>query len=418
MTTNVELNYVKDLARKYMEMASGEEMNMRRKRWRDLYSLKKPDRPPIVCLDADWGQVTQEDMVCTDSVYRSLEATFKSRLCVFGMGDDTVFYPYIVVRHPWDRNILYWSAMWNWGVDFPGNQCKETGSVSLFIDPPIKDEKDLAKIHVPDAVEAIRLEKQELTEQKRVYDDIFQGIIPVRIVFTYCPVLGHLASLMMGLETLMIKMAQEPDFVHALMNILQKAELQFLDQFDQARSWTGESNCHGNGPNMFPESVKTTPADVPWQASDLWGRTESQEFQLASPAMTDEFLVTYQKPIMERFKYTEYGCCEDLTRKLDAVMKISNLRAIVNSPWTDLKTMADKCRDQYVIVWRQPFSEIMSAKDDHDIRADVERGLKITRGCFRSVFCRDVNWNEVDNPPHRIRMWIREAKRAAEMYSD
>ena len=254
--------------------------------------------------------------------------------------------------------------------------------MSLFIDPPIKDEKDLAKIHVPDAVEAIRLEKQELTEQKRVYDDIFQGIIPVRIVFTYCPVLGHLASLMMGLETLMIKMAQEPDFVHALMNILQKAELQFLDQFDQARSWTGESNCHGNGPNMFPESVKTTPADVPWQASDLWGRTESQEFQLASPAMTDEFLVTYQKPIMERFKYTEYGCCEDLTRKLDAVMKISNLRAIVNSPWTDLKTMADKCRDQYVIVWRQPFSEIMSAKDDHDIRAERRARLEDHTGMF------------------------------------
>jgi hypothetical protein len=134
--------------------------------------------------------------------------------------------------------------------------------------------------------------------------------------------------------------------------------------------------------------------------------------------MTDEFLVEYQKPIMERFQYTEYGCCENLTKKLDNIMKIRNLRAIVNSPWTDLTTMAEKCRDKYVIVWRQPFWEIMHARDDNDIRADVERGLRITRGCFRSIFCRDFNINMMNDPQQRIRTWIREAKRAAEKYAD
>jgi len=134
--------------------------------------------------------------------------------------------------------------------------------------------------------------------------------------------------------------------------------------------------------------------------------------------MTNEFLVDYQRPILERFKYVEYGCCENLTKKLDAVLTIPNLRAIVNSPWTDLETMVEKCRSRYVIVWRQPFWEIVNARDERDVRTDVARGLRITQGCFRSVFCRDVNWDMVSDPQQRAQTWIREAKRAAEQYAD
>jgi len=38
-----------------------------------------------------------------------------------------------------------------------------------------------------------------------------------------------------------MNVARKPEFVHALMKILQEADLRFLDQFDEMRLWTDES---------------------------------------------------------------------------------------------------------------------------------------------------------------------------------
>ena len=41
-------------------------------------------------------------------------------------------------------------------------------------------------------------------------------------------------------------------------------------------------------------------------------------------------------------------CCEDLTRKLDAVLTIPNLRRVSISPWADVAACAARLRDKYV----------------------------------------------------------------------
>lgn len=60
-----------------------------------------------------------------------------------------------------------------------------------------------------------------------------------------------------------------------------------------------------------------------------------------------------RKPIIEKFGLSAYGCCENLTHKIDGVLSITNLRIFVCSAWTDLQTVLDKVQDKYCIMWRQ-----------------------------------------------------------------
>ena len=59
-----------------------------------------------------------------------------------------------------------------------------------------------------------------------------------------------------------------------------------------------------------------------------------------SPKFHDEFLFQYQIPIMEHFGLVHYGCCEDLTRKIDMLRQLKNLRSIAVTPAANLRKCA------------------------------------------------------------------------------
>jgi len=66
--------------------------------------------------------------------------------------------------------------------------------------------------------------------------------------------------------------------------------------------------------------------------AQLWGYMAAQEFTAVSPAMHEEFLLRYQLPILKQFGLVAYGCCEDLTKKIDMLRQLKNLRDIAVTP--------------------------------------------------------------------------------------
>ena len=416
MTRKEEWNYIRELARNYMEIAQSKEMFARGKRWNDTYMLKKTERPPIICEPP--SVIREDELKCTNETCRKLELHFRSHLTNYELfADDCVFYPYyaILFQYPLDDEF-------DWGVEFIKGFSDGKTSRNLYAGPPIKEQKDLKKIRVSNVMEGIQNKKRELLNNPdyQTTEELLHDIMPTKFMFSFFSWIGGIAAKMMGMTELLMNMMTKPDMVHRLLGIIQENELHILDTLEQNGIFSEESNCRltASALNPFAESLKTTPSAVPVKLGDLWGRFESQEFQLVSPQMTNEFLFEYQKPIMSRFRYIGFGCCENLTKKLDYLIQIPNLRVVVNSPWTDLKTTVEKCRDNYTILWRQPFSEIMFAKSDDDIRKDLERGLQITRGCYRAILCQEVNWSLVQNPVRRAKKWIEEARRSAEKYAD
>ena len=76
------------------------------------------------------------------------------------------------------------------------------------------------------------------------------------------------------------------------------------------------------------------------RARDMWGFTESQETVHVSPAMYEEFVFPYEKPIMERFGLNCYGCCEPLHGRWHVVQRHPRLRRVSCSPWVNVEKMA------------------------------------------------------------------------------
>jgi hypothetical protein len=148
--------------------------------------------------------------------------------------------------------------------------------------------------------------------------------------------------------------------------------------------------------------------------NDLWGHTESQEFQEISPAMWEEFLLSYQIPILEKFWLTSYGCCENLTRKIDGVLRIPNLRIFVSSAWTDLSKVAETVGDKYTIMWRQKATDVVF-NDLDSIRKHLEEGMKIVKDCYVQIVLRELQ--TLDGKPNRLKEWASIAKEITAKYA-
>ena len=60
----------------------------------------------------------------------------------------------------------------------------------------------------------------------------------------------------------------------------------------------------------------------------------------------------YERELLAPFGLTGYGCCEDLTRKLDDVFTIPHLRRISISPFADVDRCAEKLKGAYIYSWK------------------------------------------------------------------
>jgi hypothetical protein len=120
--------------------------------------------------------------------------------------------------------------------------------------------------------------------------------------------------------------------------------------------------------------------------------------------MHDEFLLQYQLPILEHFGMVAYGCCEDLTRKIDMLRQIPNLRRIAVTPRADIAACAEQIGNDYVISWRPNPAEMVCCGFDEDrIRRITREGLEACRGLNVDITLKDID--TVQNDPSRLARW-------------
>lgn len=397
---------VRDLARRYAEIANSPEQRLAQQRWRDTYMLRKADRAPV-WLNPDqpvWREFIPEDsLVCQDPLCRSIEAQLRRSLLHADFGDDAIVLPYwtvpAVISHMGEH-------LWGVAVKFDRPDVRNG---AWRYDPPIRSPDDLERLRTP----AWQHDRAETGRRLTFYGELFADILPVRMsaLPPLFPGLGRNASDLIGLDALLLDMAHRPEFIHRLMAFLRDSVLKSLDEVEAMGILTENNDAQIH----FSDSLKTTPADVPVRIGDLWFRTESQQFQGVSPDMWQEFCLEYQKPIMRRFKHVSYGCCEDLTDRIDTVLSIPNLRIFVNSPWTDLEAAASKCGDRHCIVWRQKASDVIFAPDLAGARRHLEEGMTLTRGCHRAIVLQEVP--TTNGNPQRLLDWVALAKEISERRS-
>ncbi len=100
-----------------------------------------------------------------------------------------------------------------------------------------------------------------------------------------------------------------------------------------------------------------------------------------SPEMHAEFVLPYEKRLLEPFALNGYGCCEDLTKKLDDVFTIPDMRRISSAPWAGVDICAEKSQDKHIFSWKPHPAHLVGEFNSHMIRDYIQHMLDATLNC-------------------------------------
>jgi hypothetical protein len=402
MIESQQRDYIRELARQAYALATSEEYEQRRRRWRDVNALRRPDRSPVWCKPiACWRELLSAETFRCSGELGGVEWQLRTWLTKHEIGDDSL------IPLSWPVPAAIRAEGLPWGVEIRYHRPADAGGAYAF-DPPIKDEADLDRLRLPvfthDAAESQR--------RLAFMHDLLGDIFPVQLSagVPYVPSLGNLAAELVGLDNMMLQLAMNPAMMHRLMAHLQRGVTGAMEQVE-AMGLLSENNAE----EMYcSDSLRRTPEGLPLKLSDLWGHAESQMFDQVSPAMWREFLLEYQRPILERFGLVSYGCCENLTHKIDGVLGLRNLRIFVCSAWTDLGKVVDAVGGRYTIMWRQKASDVVFGRPEA-MRTHLREGMRRSQGCCRQIVLRELQ--TLSGDLRRLHTWAEYAKEAAGEYN-
>lgn len=208
-----------------------------------------------------------------------------------------------------------------------------------------------------------------------------------------------------GLEQMMLDMYEAPGELHKLLAFMRDGVLANQTRAEEAGDLT--LTCGHNQAAPYAMELESPHCNSgPRKRSDLWGFAAAQEFTLVSPQHHEEFLFQYQMPIMEPFGLVHYGCCEDLTRKIDMLRKLPNLRSIAVTPRADVRACAEQIGADYVISWRpNPTDMVCAGWDEDRIRRIIRHGLDVCGDGIMHVNLKDIE--TVQHEPGRLARWVR-----------
>ena len=387
---------LRDLARQYLDTCHKLAQHERRILWRRHNSLQ-PTRPLIYVRAYAWQEMPQSQCRCEDPFFRGYEDFFRRHLFWDSFDDDSIFEPWVTVQ------AVHKCA--GWGVDIRRHRSDDPRG-SFKIDYPLKELEDIDKLRHPwheidEEQTANRVERLQETLGDIITVNLDRGPAYRSWSADISTDLGYLR----GIEHFMADMMDHPEWLHRLAGFMSAGILRTHEQAEENGDW---GLCaHQNQAMSYAEELEDPASNVNGvKRKQLWCFTAAQEMACVSPAMHDEFLLQYQRPIMEKFGLSSYGCCEDLTNKIDMLRQIPNLRRIAITCFADVAKCAEQIGTDYVLSYRpSPTDMVGYGFDEERIRTILRRDLEASRNCHVDITLKDVE--TVQGDPERIGKWTR-----------
>ncbi len=401
-----EKTVLRDLAKRVAKIAESRRMDDTRRLWKDHNSLKKT-RPVVFCdPENGWNEiVTEKQMKCSGKISRRWEINLRKEI-FWGeeMGDDKPVDPVF--------NVTYTVSPDDWGVEAVYHKTDQLGS--YVWENPIKDYKtDLKKIHSPN----FTIDWETTDGCLDLASEIFGDILTVRLKGLWWWSLGLTLPLatLRGLCNMMYDFIDHPDEIKELMSIISRGLIDKLDYLENQGllSLNNDGTYVGSGGFGYTDGLPSGDYTGDVRCIDMWGFTESQETVNVSPAMYEEFIFPYEKPIMERFGLNCYGCCEPVHSRWHIIKNHPRLRRVSCSAWVDKEKMAEFLENKYIFSYK-PNPAILATPviDRETIRKEIRRLFEITKECRVEILMKDNH--TIGGRPENVIEWCRIAREEAE----
>ncbi len=406
---NGDIQVLRELAKQVAEIAAKPIQDERRRLWRQHNSLNM-SRPPILMRWFACGhEIIGPAMRCEDPLYAGFEHQLRTKIFHDTLDDDFIVEPWVTLSA---SKILPGKGAW--GLEPQQTRSEQTGG-AFHIDPVIVELEDAEKLVKPQHM----IDEEATARNAERIRDAIGDIIEVDIdraplwrVWNadLATVLGRLR----GLDNLMLDMMDEPEWLHEVLAFMRDGVLAAHEEAEEAGDWRLAQSENQSMP--YAEELADPKANSePVERKDLWIFLAAQELTLVSPAQHDEFMYRYQMPIMEKFGLAAYGCCEDLTLKMDMVKQLPNLRRIAVTPVADVKRCAEQIGPDYVASWRpNPAETVCCGFKPEKIRDLIRRGAEAfyANDCPFDICLKDIQ--TVEKEPHRLGEFVRIAREACE----
>jgi hypothetical protein len=410
MAGNHDVTVLRDLAQQYTEVVHRDGQDELRDLWRRHNSLQ--DTRPLILAGAGgaWQEVPGAKLECEDPFFLGHEYTLRNQLCQASFGDDTIFEPWIT-----QRASLWCPPGGHWGLPV-NRKMPDIAGGSWKVDPPIKSLDDAKKMVKPrHALDEDATERNVSHLHDTIGDILEVNVDRSPLWQVWAGDLSTDLAYLRGLDQMMLDMMDNPVWLHELLAFMRDGILAAHEEAERAGDWRLAN--HGNQAMTYALELEDPRANSePVTRDRLWIFLAAQEYELVSPAMHDEFLLQYQIPIMEKFGLSAYGCCENLTQKIDILRQIPNLRRIGVTPRADVWRSAEQIGRDYVISWRPNPAEMMCCgfNPDH-VREVVKDAMEACRGCVVDIHLKDVQ--TVQGNPGVVNEWVQVVREVTEEYA-
>ena len=405
-----ERDVLRDLARRVAEIAARPEMEERRRLWRTHNAMKR-ERPAIYMNpQGSWSELLPPSgLECTGDRARGIEADLRRRIYAFEhfASDNVVEAEWIV------RKVVHSSG---WGLEPRRRPSTEVRGAFGF-DPVIQQPSDLRKLRFPD----VTYDEPATMRELDLARDVFGDILEVKLKGVTGPAyhLMNQYTALRGLDQVMLDMVENPGMLHEAMALLEEGHRRLLDQY-VAQNLLSLNNdntpIYTSGHGYSDELPKPDADPERIRPCDLWCWAEAQEMAQVSPEMHEEFAFAYEKRLLEPFGLVGYGCCEDLTRKLDFVLTIPNLRRVSISPWADVEACARRLRDKVIFMWKPQPAHLVGEFNADLVREYMQRTMRAAREHDCSLEIALLDTHTCEHHPERFDQWSRIVRDEAEKW--
>ena len=428
MATDHDRDVLRDLARRVAEIAALPEHEEKRRAIRALNRLEAVP-PRIYCFpEGVWLEILPwESLSCADPLLRGWEMQLRLAIAThaFLQDDQPVD---AVFNVPWDAEIS------GNGLQIQETMTDADARLPYYIHPfsnlrlsshadlgaihyarPLQEYHDIEKLRTPH----VTVNQERSAEWLAWAHEIFDGILTVRRRHHWWHTVGGVcqtAVMLRGMDTLMLDMLDEPNWVQELLVRLAANHNAVLDQLESGGYLSLNNGCEwiNNGGIGCTDELPAAGFDPERvRCRDIWGGQESQDLIGISPAMYEELFFPHLKPIIERFGRGCYGCCEPLHDWIPVLKRVRNLRRVSISPWADIAKSAAQLGRDYVFCCKpHPAAVATDRMDDEAITRSLVETFILTQrhDCRVEVMLKDLH--TVQHETRRLPRWVALAKAA------
>jgi len=407
--TASDLRTLRDLGQRVAEVAALPEQAEKSALWRQVNRLRPGRLPVLVWIGNNaWTEIPEDRLTTESELAQSYERDLRRRLYhAEHLNDDRVITDAVPVPL-----VIEYSS---WGIDAKTTAPAEPRGARSY-HGVLRTFADLERITPP----RVTVDWDATARQVEAVCEIFDGILQVETAthwgnnYGFAPM--DTLAIWRGFEQLFTDLTDNPEFVHEAMARITAGEAGVLDQLeaqDALRLNNGRGEWVGTGGLGETDELPAPGFDGHVRLRDVWGTCSAQIFAPVSPAMHEEFCLRYERPLLERFGLSCYGCCEPLDRKIGILKSIRNLRRVSISPWADVATAAVGLHADYILSWKpNPALAAGEAWDLAAARRQLREFLQITLGCIREIILKDVE--TVHGEPERLAEWLQIAREEIE----